>query len=310
MPVNFLSVNGVPATITQDGTPGADATLLVNWGVDSQSIVEVAVFATPVDGGSPVFVGNSDRFLVSGPNSGTLEIPINVDNLDTGKDYEFSARNVSNNFSSGPSASVDIVPCFAEGVLIMTPRGQVAVQDLRVGDSVLTMESGAALKPIRWIGHACINLLRHPNRAAVAPILIRACALADGVPARDLRVSPEHAMFLDGRLVPARLLLNGRSIIQELWCPEVTYWHVELPAHGLLVAEGAISESYFDDGNRKHFDNAAIATLVKDFSSERANGRYAEAACRPLLLDGPALDALRARMADRAAALPARLLSA
>ncbi|WP_137125848.1 Hint domain-containing protein [Roseomonas sp. HF4] len=190
-------------------------------------------------------------------------------------------------------------PCFATGTLIATARGEIPVEDLRVGDLVLTAHGGAALQPIVWIGHSRVNVAKQRNRAAVAPILIRAGALADGVPHRDLRVSPEHAMFLDGRLVPAKHLVNGTTIVQELWCPEVTYWHVELPAHGLLVAEGAMSESYFDDGNRKNFDNYGITTLFKDFAAERHNGRYAEAACYPLLEDGPLLDRIRARIAAR-----------
>jgi hypothetical protein len=197
----------------------------------------------------------------------------------------------------------DVITCYAEGTLIATARGEVAVEDLLVGDLVVAAHGGAPLQPVVWIGHSKVNVARQRNRAAAAPILIKACALAEGVPHRDLRVSPEHAMFLDGRLVPAKHLVNGTTIIQELWCPEVTYWHVELPAHGLLVAEGAVSESYFDDGNRKHFDNGAIATLFKDFESERHNGRYAEAACYPLLNGGEALDRLRARLDARAAAV-------
>ncbi|WP_198372275.1 Hint domain-containing protein [Roseomonas rosulenta] len=194
------------------------------------------------------------------------------------------------------------MPCFATGTLVATARGEVAVEDLRVGDLVVTAHGGAALQPVVWIGHTKVNVAKQPNRTSAAPILIKAGALADGVPHRDLRVSPEHAMFLDGRLVPARLLVNGTSIVQELWCPEVTYWHVELPAHGLLVAEGAVSESYFDDGNRKQFDNYGITTLFKDFESERGNGRYAEAACYPVLQDGPLLERIRARLEQRATA--------
>jgi Hint domain len=207
---------------------------------------------------------------------------------------------------------VSDLPCFAEGTLVATARGEVAVEDLHVGDLLVTAHGGAPLQPVMWIGHSRVNVGKQRNRAKAAPILIRAGALANGVPHRDLRVSPDHAMFLDGRLVPARLLVNGTSIIQELWCPEVTYWHVELPAHGLLVAEGAVSESYFDDGNRKHFDNYGITTLFKDFESERGNGRYAEAACYPLLLDGAPLDRIRARLDERASAPhgPAVLLSA
>jgi hypothetical protein len=67
-----------------------------------------------------------------------------------------------------------------------------------------------------------------------------------------------------------------------------------------------VSESYFDDGNRKHFDNHAITTLFKDFESERGNRRYAEAACYPLLTEGPALERLRARLAARAGAMEQR----
>ncbi|CAH0260708.1 Hint domain-containing protein [Roseomonas sp. CECT 9278] len=200
-------------------------------------------------------------------------------------------------------SSNDVITCFASGTLIATARGEVAVEDLRVGELLVAAHGGAPLQPVVWLGHTRVNVARQRNRAAAAPILIKAGALANGVPHRDLRVSPEHAMFLDGRLVPARLLVNGTSIIQELWCPEVTYWHVELPAHGLLVAEGAVSESYFDDGNRKHFDNYGITTLFKDFESERHTGRYAQAACHPPLTEGPLLDRIRSRIADRAAAV-------
>jgi len=197
--------------------------------------------------------------------------------------------------------SDDYITCYATGTRIATARGEVAVEHLRAGDLVVTGHGGAPLQPIAWIGRARARVAGHPNRAAVAPILIRAGALADGVPHRDLRVSPEHAMFLDGCLVPARHLVNGTSIVQELWCPEVTYWHVELPAHGLLVAEGALAESYFDDGNRRQFDNYGIAALFKDFAAERHNGRYAGAACGPLVTEGARLERIRAQIAGRAA---------
>jgi len=226
-------------------------------------------------------------------NSGSI---LNIDGTTISFDNSPN-RIISGTFYNQPP---DTDPCFAAGTLIATARGEVPVEELRVGDLALAAHGGAALQPIVWIGHSRVNVAKHPNRAAVAPILIRAGALADGVPHRDLRVSPDHAMFLDGRLVPAKHLVNGTTIVQEMWCPEVTYWHVELPAHGLLVSEGAVSESYFDDGNRKHFDNYGITTLFKDFASERGNRRYAEAACYKLLEEGPALDRIRERIAARA----------
>ncbi len=213
--------------------------------------------------------------------------------------------NSVNYILNGDSISLppDTDPCFATGTLIATARGEVAVEDLRVGDLVVTAQGGAALQPIVWIGHSRANVARHPDPRRIAPVLIKAGALGEGVPHRDLRVSPDHGMFVDGYLVPAGRLVNGTTIVQELWCPEVTYWHVELPAHGLVVSEGAVSESYLDDGNRKQFDNYGITTLFKDFASERANGRYGAQACRPVLEEGSeVLDRIRARLAARAEA--------
>jgi len=191
------------------------------------------------------------------------------------------------------------VVCFAGGTRIMTARGEVPVERLRVGDSVVTMGDAPGLRPIVWIGHRHVDVARHREPARVAPVLVRAGALDAGVPARDLRVSPEHALFLDGQLVPARLLVNGESILQERWCAPVTYWHVELEAHGILVAEGAPAESYREDGNRHLFDNAAIAAPFLDLAAP-AHG----AACAPVLEEGPALARIRERIAARVSALP------
>jgi hypothetical protein len=150
---------------------------------------------------------------------------------------------------------------------------------------------------VRWVGHTRVDIARHRDKRKVATVLIRAGALGAGVPARDLRVSPEHAFLLQGRLVPAHLLVNGTTIIQEPWHRAMTYWHVELDEHGVLVAEGALAESYFDDGNRHLFDNGVIA-LHADFAAGRAGRRYAtEAFARPVIdADDPALRRIRAAL--------------
>ena len=199
------------------------------------------------------------------------------------------------------ASDFESVVCFAEGTRIATPRGEVPVEQLRAGDLVVTAHGGAALRPLIWIGRTRVNVARHPNRAKVAPVLVTAGALGEGVPFRDLRVSPEHALYLDGRLVPAHLLVNGTTILQENWRGEVTYYHLELEAHGLVISDGAVSESYFDDGNRHLFENTGVARLAVDFAAHRPSGRYAAAACAPLVSEGDAaLDGIRARIAARA----------
>lgn len=276
-------------------------TATFNLTLDSFDTVNVSVFAVPVGGGPEVNVGTSVNYAGAGTYSGETINLTNLDQLNPGQTYNFVIRS-SDGFNGGGTISGEVVTCFTADTMIATEQGQVAVQDLRVGDLVLTIHQGAALRPIAWIGHTRIDLVAHPARAKAAPILIRAGALADGVPHRDLRVSPEHAMFIDGILVPAHLLVNGSTIVQEMWRTEVTYWHVELEGHGLLVSEGAVSESYFDDGNRQSFDNHAITALVKDFASHRGNGRYREAACAPLIdVAGAEFARITIRLAERAA---------
>lgn len=144
--------------------------------------------------------------------------------------------------------------CFAEDTKITTETGEVAVQDLRAGDLVRTADG--RLVPVRWIGERFIDTgLAHPAKAY--PVRIQAGALGNNIPTRDLRVSPDHGIEIDGHLINAVALINGTTITQERVMPKdgFTYYHVELDAHDLILAEGAATESYIDYGVRTAFDN-------------------------------------------------------
>ena len=292
MAILYVQVNSLTPNPMVTGAGSARVTITA-IGSTSQT---VTIYATPAGGGPAVAVGSLAVNHAGGVF--TADIPLNTSALDPNLDYTFRATGPWFSNTYGP---VEVIPCFVEGTMIATARGEVPVEALRVGDLVVAPNAAAPLQPIVWIGHSRVDIARHRDREAIAPVLITAGALAEGVPHRDLRVSPDHAMFLDGHLVPAKHLVNGTTIVQETWRPDVTYWHVELPAHGLLVAEGAVAESYFDDGNRQHFDNGGIVALFKDFAAERANGRYKAEACAPVLEDGPALERIRARIAARGA---------
>jgi hypothetical protein len=156
-----------------------------------------------------------------------------------------------------------VMVCFATGTRILTDRGEVPVEALAEGDQVVTLEAGAHVpRPVRWLGRRRINLAAHPDRESAAPIRIRAGAFAPSVPARDLLLSPDHAIFVDGKLIPAKLLVNGGSIVQELSHAEIEYFHVELDRHAVLFAEGLTAESYLDTGNRAFFANAGLAMVL------------------------------------------------
>jgi len=148
------------------------------------------------------------------------------------------------------------VPCFLAGTRIATPDGDVAVETLKPGDRVLTHDGRAV--PVRWIGRRRIATLFVPEPRR--PVCIAAGALGDGLPTRDLRLTPDHALFLDGLLVQAGALENGDTIRRlgpdELGaCFEV--FHVDTAAHDLILAEGAPAETFLGHIGRHRFDNHA-----------------------------------------------------
>ncbi len=149
-------------------------------------------------------------------------------------------------FASG--AITLAVVCFAAGTRIATPDGAVAVEDLAEGDLVRTVSG--AVQPVRWVGRRHFDCSRHPQPAQVMPVAIAADAFGPGLPASTLTLSPEHAVFVDGVLVPVRSLVNGTTIRQAL-AEAITYYHIELPRHDVVLAEGLPAETYLDTGNRQ-----------------------------------------------------------
>jgi hypothetical protein len=193
------------------------------------------------------------------------------------------------------------LPCFAAGTRILTRGGEVAVEALAVGDEVAL--AGGGFAPVAWLGQRVVDCtaLRHP--AEGWPLRVRAHAFGPGAPHRDLFLSPDHAVFAEGVLIPVRYLENGTTV-RRVPRAAVTYFHVELPRHAVLLAEGLACESYLDTGNRGDFTpggprGAQAAALAV----------WAREACAPLALEGPAVARVRAGLAARAAALghrPAR----
>ena len=140
--------------------------------------------------------------------------------------------------------------CFAAGTRILTATGEKTVETLAVGEQVVTLSG--RLRAIRWIGWRSIEVSQHPRPADVSPVLVQAHAFATGSPHRDLRLSPDHAVHWRGELIPVRYLCNGATVRQQA-VAAVTYYHVELDAHDVVLADGLAAESYLDTGNRCTF---------------------------------------------------------
>ena len=166
-------------------------------------------------------------------------------------DYTGAHFQLSN--SGGVDTITTDAACFMAGTMIRTPAGDVAIEHIKRGDMVLTNDGQT--KAVSWLGRQTIStVFSDPLR--VWPIRIKAGALGENVPARDLRLSPDHAVLVDGALIQAGALVNGTSIVRETAVPKVfVYYHVELDDHSLILAENAPAETFIDNVDRLAFDN-------------------------------------------------------
>lgn len=229
---------------------------------------------------------NVDFFYAAANNPlNTTHVAFYAQDQQTGLTQDAAATNLT-----------ESVTCYASGTLIRTGRGDVPVEELEVGDLVLT-DSGA-LRPIKWIGHSKVDLRNHPRPGEALPIRIGKDAFGPGKPEQDLYVSRAHAIavtVLDEMLVEACQLVNGATVAQ-VDMSEVTYWHVELESHDVLIANGLPAESYLDTGNRAFFE------CGEGDIDPRRDGEEARMFCRPFL-DAEEVRVVRARLRARALAM-------
>ncbi|HEX3573272.1 MAG TPA: Hint domain-containing protein, partial [Rhodopila sp.] len=187
--------------------------------------------------------------------------------------------------SSAATSSVDVI-CFCPGTLIGTPTGQVQVEKLQPGDTVLTAHNGP--RTVKWIGHGKV-LASRGKRTAATPVIVRKDALGDNLPTRDLHVTKAHSLYIDDVLIPVEFLVNHKTILWDDRAREVEVYHVELDSHDIIFANGAPAETYRDDGNRWLFRNASPGW-----------DSAPQPPCVPVLTGGPIVDAIWKRLLDRA----------
>jgi antigen 43 len=195
--------------------------------------------------------------------------------------------------------------CYLRGTRIRSEHGDVAIEAIKTGDLVAVRRDGKdVFEPVVWVGQGSVDPSRHAYVEEAAPIRVKANAIAPGQPSRDLLLTPEHCLILDGFCVPAKLLVNGGSITSERNHSPYTFYHVELERHGALIAEGALAESYLDTGNRTLFGNGPDARqLHPRFVLNTNADRWTTDACAPLIRETADLARLWTRLAERSEAL-------
>lgn len=188
--------------------------------------------------------------------------------------------------------------CFLGGTMIETENGEVAVQDIQVGDRV---RGRSGMREVRWVGYRH-DWTHHIPQAKIEdfwPILVRKDAVSENVPSKDIRVSPWHHLYVDGLLVRAKDLVNGATILADKSLKRISYYHIELDQFDVIRAHGIYSESYTDGGNRDFFHNADVTSLTPEAGTRREGSRPGFHAVR----DQQTIRAMHKRLADRAVLL-------
>jgi len=246
---------------------------------------DFGVAYTSLGGGNYAFNGSAGGETLTTASDGTLVFSGNF----SGDHFVLSGDGTDIQLMAGPV-------CFLRGTRIRTVAGEKAVEDLTVGERVLTA-SGQS-RPIRWIGTRGLDCTSHPKPDFVWPVRIQSGAFAEDLPVRDLWVSPFHAILVEGVLIQVEKLVNGATIVQ-VPRERVEYWHVELDSHDILLAEGLPAESYLDVGNRTAFVNGGdYLEEYPDFAPKDGSET-----CVPMVKEGPVIERAKAALLARAQAL-------
>ncbi len=183
-----------------------------------------------------------------------------------------------------------IVPCFTPGTSIATPRGEILVEDLMVGDKIITRDNG--IQEIRWIGAKRMDGRELQNNPHLQPVLIQKGSLGNGLPERDMLVSPNHRMLVNNDrvalyfdenevLVSAKHLVNPSEGVQTIASMGTTYIHFMFDNHEVVLSNGAWTESFQPgDYSLKGIGNSQrneIFELFPELQGEAGREAYASA---------------------------------
>jgi hypothetical protein len=202
------------------------------------------------------------------------------------------AFHISSDGFNGTDISETAVPCFLNGTQILTPTGERAIEALRIGDLIVNHQQQTV--PIKWIGRRSYTAPL-PENPDIIPVLIKANAIANQVPDKDLYLSPLHAILIDHFLVPAGALINDKSILTAPAKGDITYFHIETENHDVIIAHHMPAETFIDEKSRRMFDNSEEYTRLYP-GHMKANNFLAA----PRLEYGGDLERIRRQIALRA----------
>ena len=268
------TIYGLDDNDTIDGGQDND---YIDGGIDEDVITGNTGNDTIVGGqGADTLSGGNDRdtFLIGTPTDGLGDV---INGNEGGDDFDtldlrgvgphrinYASDNPENgvvNFLDGAGNVTgtltftnieNVIPCFTPGTLIATPKGEVLVEDLKAGDRIITRDNG--IQEIRWVGAKAMGYRELFNNPHLKPVLIQQGSLGNGLPERDMLVSPNHrllvandrtALYFDEHevLVAAKHLVAAKGVI-EVDSVGTTYIHFMFDRHEVVLSNGAWTESF------------------------------------------------------------------
>lgn len=154
------------------------------------------------------------------------------------------------------------VVCYAKGTLILSKNGFIPIENLKIGDKIITngkiynnkfilKDSKIQTKYLLWVSRFKVKNLNSNSR----PVCIKKNAFGQNCPFKDLYVSPNHSLLLNGKMTIAKDIINGTTIYQDYECNDIEYYHLEFDSHSAICANGILAESYLESNNRYIFEN-------------------------------------------------------
>ncbi len=239
--------------------------------------------------GNDVLFGGADRDIFIGGNGGD-----SVNGNQGGDDFDildlsgvsfdsitYTSADREDGFVTFGDGSVltfeeieNVIPCFTPGTTIATPRGERLVEDLREGDRIITRDNG--IQEVRWVGRKDITGKTLQNSPHLKPVLIKAGSLGNGLPERDMMVSPNHRLlvasdrtqlyFEESEVLAAAKHLIGTPGIHEIDVMNTSYIHFMFDRHEVVLSNGAWTESFQPgDYSLKGIGNAQRNEIVELF---------------------------------------------
>ncbi|WP_417472216.1 Hint domain-containing protein [Leisingera sp.] len=220
---------------------------------------------------------------------GSLSVTYDASNPENGTVTFFDAEGHATGSAEFYEIERVVVPCFTPGTLIATPDGERRVEELKVGDRVITRDNG--IQEIRWIGTRALAAADLADAEHLQPVLIRQGALGNGLPERDMMVSPNHRVliandktalyFEDREVLVAAKHLTGLDGVDQVATSQVTYIHFMFDQHEVVLSDGAWTESFQPgDHSLRGLDNAQrneLFALFPELQSEQGRISYAAA---------------------------------